>query len=353
MEKLNIQPIIEGIRESVKRHEIEGRPGEYRRWLWNNEAGTREMGKSEYGCADAMNLLYTINDFYCDEETRKARIDALRSMQDPETGLFHEKTHHTYHTTAHCSAAIELFDVKPLYPIKAFHKYLDSKEELYDLLENGIDWKSKPWGQSHLGAGVYAALVNSDEITPEFSENYFAWFRDNADPVSGFWKKDVADKAPYNGCTMCVGDQAVMFQYMAGGFHYLFNHEYAKQPLMYPEKVVDTCIELYKRGLPSTFGTICDFLEIDWVFCMTRALRQTTHRHDEAMAQLWDFAKKYVANLTKEDYFVNNGFFNDRFNDLHCLFGMSCCLAELQQTFRGQIVSDKPLKLVLDRRPFI
>ena len=111
MKQLNIQPIIEGIRESVKRHEIEGRPGEYRRWLWQNEAGTREMGKSEYGCADAMNLLYTINDFYCDEETRKARIAALQSMQDPETGLFHEKTHHAYHSTAHCSAAIELFEI--------------------------------------------------------------------------------------------------------------------------------------------------------------------------------------------------------------------------------------------------
>lgn len=86
---------------------------------------------------------------------------------------------------------------------------------------------------------------------------------------------------------------------------------------------------------------------------MTRALRQTAHRRDEAMEQLWDFAVKYVKNLTKQDYVVNNGFFNDRFNDLHCLFGMSCCLAELQQTFRGQVVSDKPLKLVLDRRPFI
>ena len=235
----------------------------------------------------------------------------------------------------------------------AYLMHLDSKEELYDLLENGIDWKSKPWGQSHLGAGVYAALVNSDEITPEFSENYFAWFRDNADPVTGFWKKDVADKAPLNGHAMCIGDQAVLFQYMAGGFHYLFNHEYAKQPLMYPEKVIDSCIDLYNKGLPDTFGMYCDFLEIDWVFCMTRALRQTTHRHDEAMAQLWDFAKKYVKNLTKDDYFSENNRFNDRFNDLHCLFGASCCLAELQQTFRGQIVSDKPLKLVLDRRPFI
>jgi uncharacterized membrane-anchored protein YitT (DUF2179 family) len=88
------------------------------------------MGKNEYGCADAMNLLYTINEFSCDEETRKARIAALQSMQDPETGLFHEKTHHAYHTVAHCTGALQLFDVKPLYPIKEFHKFLESGEEL-------------------------------------------------------------------------------------------------------------------------------------------------------------------------------------------------------------------------------
>lgn len=352
MKTLNIQPIIEGIRQTVKSHEIEGRPGEYRRWIWQNEKGTRNLGKNEYGCADAMNLLYTINDFYCDEETRRARIAALQSMQDPETGLFHESTHHPYHTVAHCTGALQLFDAKPIYPITAFKKYLDSKEELYDLLENGIDWKSKPWGQSHLGAGVYAALVNSDEITPEFSENYFAWFRDNADPVTGFWKKDFADKAPLNGCTMCVGDQAVLFQYMAGGFHYLFNHEYAKQPLMYPDKVIDSSIALYKSGLPSTFGMFCGFIEIDWVYCLTRAMRQSKHRYDEAIACLEDFAEKFVGYMTKDDYTVQDRF-GDFFNDLHCLFGMACCLAELQQTFPGKLVSDKPLKLVLDRRPFI
>jgi hypothetical protein len=63
------------------------------------------MGKSEYCCADAMNLLYTINDFYCDDDSRRARISTLQSMQDPENELFHEKIHHTRHTTAHCLAA--------------------------------------------------------------------------------------------------------------------------------------------------------------------------------------------------------------------------------------------------------
>ena len=44
---------------------------------------------------------------------------------------------------------------------------------------------------------------------------------------------------------------------------------------------------------------------------------------------------------------------HDGFNDLHMLFGTTCALAELQQALPGEMAVKKPLKLVLDRRPFI
>ena len=44
---------------------------------------------------------------------------------------------------------------------------------------------------------------------------------------------------------------------------------------------------------------------------------------------------------------------HENFNDLHTLFGCICALAELQAALPGYLASDKPLKLVLDRRPFI
>ena len=40
-------------------------------------------------------------------------------------------------------------------------------------------------------------------------------------------------------------------------------------------------------------------------------------------------------------------------NDMHELFGGVCALAELQRALRGKLYSEVPLKLVLDRRPFI
>ena len=63
---------------------------------------------------------------------------------------------------------------------------------------------------------------------------------------------------------------------------------------------------------------------------------------------LADIAEKFIGNINTMDAETN-----DSFNDLHSLFGAVCALAELQQALPGMIRSSKPLKLVLDRRPFI
>lgn len=348
MKQLDIRPIIKAMKETVESHELSER-GAYCRWLWQDAKNSRELGINEYGCADAMNILYTINDFYCDEETRKARINALLSLQNKDTGMFVEATHHTIHTTAHCTAALQLFDVKPLYPIKGLHGYM-SRDALYKFLEEEVDWNN-PWPQSHKGAGIYAALVNSDEITEDFQKNYFEWFWENADPKTGFWKPGYADMAPVANVSHPNGMNSpdATFAFMAGGFHYMFNHEYAKMPLRYPERVIDCCIEMYKNnGLPTHFGKGINFIEVDWVYCINRAARQTTYKHDEVIALIEDFAEKYVNYLLSIDYKTHDGF-----NDLHMLFGCVCALAELQIALPGKIITKKPLKLVLERRPFI
>ena len=137
---MNIDKLVENIRETVERHRIE--PGVYRRWLWNNASGGRQLGVNEYGCADAANILYTIGCFEGDPAARENWVRTMQGMQDPETGLFHEATHHPFHTTAHVAAALELFDARPLYPVKAMLPYLD-RDRLYAFLE-GLDWEKIP-----------------------------------------------------------------------------------------------------------------------------------------------------------------------------------------------------------------
>ena len=330
---MDIRELINRIKETLCTHSL-GKTGEYARWIWQDERGTRNLGINEYGCADAANILYTIGDFPSDSSEREKWISVLSSFQNADTGLFKEATHHYIHTTAHCAAALELFDVKPKYPMTELLKYTD-KNELYELLE-GLDWSIDPWSQSHRGAGIYAALVLGGHADRAFEDAYFEWLWDNADSETGFWKKGVDPKPKAHNA-------------MAAAFHYTFNHEYAKMPIRYPEKMIDTCLWLYNSGkMGSDFHQQCDFLAMDFIYCLNRATRQTPHRMEEAKDVMRDFAKKHLDFLNSLDWKTHDGI-----NDLHRLFGILCCLAELQLALPGEIRSEKPLRLVLDRRPFI
>ena len=339
---INIQPLVNDIGKTVASHQLD-RPGAYRRWLWqeaptqsNAKPRERDLGVNEYGVADAANLLYTIGRFPSDPTERASWVEVLRGLQKPDTGLYVEATHNRFHTTAHCIAALELFDKKPLYPIKAMD-YLHDKDALEKFLD-GLDWLNNPWAQSHQGAGVYASLVLADEVPLEWEDWYFGWLYENADPKTGLWRKDHIGNAGPRG----------VFPHLAGTFHYLFNHEYAHRPLRYPDKLVDFCLDVYNRDLYPVLGKNTSFAEVDWVYCLTRALQQSGHRFADARVALEKFATDYTAMLLGLDKQTHDGW-----NDLHNLFGVSCCLAELQQAVPGLLRSETPLKLVLDRRPFI
>lgn len=334
---MNIDRLIEKIRRTVESHRLE--EGVYARWIWQNEAGNRELGINEYGCADAANILYSIGDFPQEPEKRAAWVKALKGMQEPETGLYHEATHHTIHTTAHCLAALELFDAQPDHRLSAYDQYME-KDALEAFLA-GLDWtkaERSPWSESHKGAGLYAALVITRSAPLEWQKWYFDWLRDNCDPVYGMSSKGTVD----NG-------NAELYEHMCGWFHYMFNHNYAHMPFPYPEKLIDSCLDMYrKKELGPRFGEMVGFKEIDWVFCVNRACRQTGYRFMECREAMEDFANGYIAYLDNLDWEKD-----DEFNDLHMLFGAVCAIAELQMALPGKLVSTVPLKLVLDRRPFI
>ena len=331
--KKDINKLIDNVRRVMETHKIA--TGAYARWIIND--GTdRKMGLNEYGCADAANILYTIGDFPKDIDERKEWVRVMQDMQNPETGLFVEETHHPIHTTAHCAAALELFDAVPKYKISALEPY-KTKERLYQFLDE-LDWKGMPWDMSHRGAGIYAALNNAEEADAEWNKWYFEWLWNEADPETGLWRK---------GCVNAGVRPA--YEHMAGSFHYLFNHEHAKMPLRYPDKMIDCCLDMYYKGeMRESFGRTISFLEVDWVYCITRALRQCNHRFEECVRVITDFADKYLDYLLSLDPDTS-----ELMDDLHNLFGTMCCVAELQRFLPGSVITDKPLKLVLDRRPFI
>lgn len=334
MKAMNVQPVIDKIKATVESHRIDD--GAYSRYLWQNDDSTRKMGANEYGCADAANILYTIGSFERDPQKREKLIETLRGFQHPD-GLFDEGTHHPQHCTAHCTAALELFDALPRSPLTALEKYRDVGE-LYRLLES-LAWIDEPWPAAHVGAGIYASFILTGNASPDWQNAYFGWLTEHADPKYGIG---------YSGGI----DAGVrpLSHHLNGWFHYLFNFVFARRPIPYAEKLVDSCLSLYenKTGLVGNFGHQINFAEVDWIFALHRASAQTGYRVAEAKEQLRDFAEGYFDYLLALDAGSD-----DRWNDLHLLFGCVCAVAELQLALPGEILTDYPLKSVLDRRPFI
>lgn len=332
---LNLDGLVSKIEKTVASHKI-GK-GDYARWLWQNKKNDREMGSNPYGVADAANILYTTGSFPQDDEEREGFIRILRNFQDPETGLFHERTHHEYHTTAHCTAALELFDKYPLHPFTELKQY-DDIPALHNFLDC-LDWVNNAWTISHRGAGVFAAKVIVEKPSLEWQNAYFDYITDHCDKKYGMGYEGAIDSSrlPTN-------------HHLNGWFHYMFNFNHCHRQFPCTETFIDTLIELYKNGYPENerFGKMVGFREIDWVFPINRATWQIGYRREEAKELMRDFAVKYTAYLDSLDSETDDGF-----NDLHMLFGAVCCLSELQLALPGEILTTKPLKNVLDRRPFI
>lgn len=341
----NIEGIIDGARAVIKSHCVAGRCG-YARWIWQNSLHNRELGINPYGCADAANISYMIGIFPGEPDIRKEWIDRLQGFQNPVNGLFEEFTHHPYHTTAHCVAALELFESKAIRPLLEMHPYL-KRENLEQFLD-GLCWAEDPWLASHQGAGIYAALVLMEEADPQWEDWYFKWLSSQVDPNTGFWRKGRVRPILKADSFAGIRTRSSIFPHLAATFHYLFNYEYAHRPIPYPDKIVDTCLSIYKNRDWENLGTSVTFAEIDWIYCLNRGLRCSGHRFDEAKTALHDFAHSYVDYLEQLNYETDEGF-----NDMHTLFGCVCALAELQSALPGEIITKKPLKLVLDRRPFI
>jgi hypothetical protein len=332
--RLDARPFVARCAALLERHRWEP-PARYARWTLPGRDGARPGGPNPYGIADAANVLYTLGRLPGAPEERAAWVATLRELQDPTTGWFFEPTHDRLHTTAHCLAALELFDARPLHPIPGLAPLADTVEAFLE----GLDWRAHPWTESHRGAGLYAALHLADAEPPGFADRYFAWLAGTCDPGSGLWRKGALPAGP-DRARWC-------FPHLAGTFHYLFNHEHARRPHPHPAPLVDTCLAALAAGA-FPLGRSVGFAEIDWVYCLHRAARQSGHRLAEARAALRVFAADYLAWLDALDPATDPGL-----DDLHGLFGALCAVAELQAALPGEIVTERPLRLVLDRRPFI
>lgn len=328
----DLRPFITEVKKIVERHYL-GEPGKYARWITQDEKHSRDLRAIPYGCANAVNILYTIGELPRDMAEREKWVKVLQEFQNQDNGLFEYPENFATHTTAFVSGALNLLDAEPLYQANGFEKY-KSKEGLSAFMES-IDWANNPWLGAHLGAGIYASMLLTNTVSDEWEDYYFEWLDQNADSATGLWKKGSLEGAE-------------PFHYLASTFHYVFNYEYAKRALPYPKELLNTCIKAYEDGSCMDFSKSVGWPDIDYTYLLARVQRRAGIKYEETQRILKEIADGLITQLLDM-----NPQTSETLNDLNTLFAIVCALAVLQDALPGYIRTSKPLKLVLDKRPFL
>jgi hypothetical protein len=142
---------------------------------------------------------------------------------------------------------------------------------------------------------------------------------------------------------------APLFHHLAGSFHYLFNQNYRNRPLRYPERMADTCLELYTAGQIPESKDDFSFYELDVLYTTTEVMAQMAHRHEELIRMNEEIGGRFLKFLAVRT--ARQG--EDFFPDLHTLCGAVCALAIVQSFKPEQVGIERALNKVLERRPFI
>lgn len=287
-----------------------------------------------YGTADMACILYTIGKLNPSPEERAEWAESFQGFQDQKTGFLLEKdpTHPALHNTAFALAAMQLLELRPKHPILLGPEFADIKAYLAQL-----DWKTKVYPESHKGAGIASIYV----LTPALHST--AWFNDYFaacdalfDPKNGLMGQDKPE----------TGD----FDQVGGTFHYAFLYQSFNRPMPFPEKRIDTVLGLQQ---PDGYWEAKNhlWLTLDAIYLLTRTLRQRSHRRGDVVACI-----HRTMDALMRDVFSAEGrkkTFGGKMG-VHSVTAAISIVAEVQ-AFLGadRVVTEWPLHLVLDRRPFI
>ncbi len=280
-------------------------------------------------------ILCTINALHPSALACAEWADAFELFQSPVTGWFREKDPATLspqHNTAFALAAMQLLDLTPKFPVK-----MDATYSHIGAYLNSLNWRTGVYSDSHKGAGVGSIYVLVPELhsTSWFAE-YFATCDSLFDPNNGMMGRD---KPP-------AGD----IDQVGGTFHYSFLYQFFNRQMPYPEKRIDSVLGLQR---PDGYWSPSNHLwmTLDAIYLMMRTTRYCPHRIEDVRSSV-----RRILKVLEQDVFSLEGrkaTFSKN-EGVHSLTAAISIAAEAQQ-FLGssEVITDWPLKLVLDRRPFI
>jgi hypothetical protein len=291
-----------------------------------------------YGTCDMACVRYSLRALPLDPERRRHWAGVIGGFQSPVTGHFVERgqpSHVELHATAYAIAALELLDHQPVHPLR-FAEALRSPPAVASFLD-ALDWTDWVYLESHAGAGVGSIFANVPSLgSPPWFDAYFAALDAHLDPANGMH----GDAKPSGGDIDQIG----------GTFHYAFLHETFRRRLAHAEARIDAVLGLQRSdGLWDPKNPL--WLTLDAVYLLSRGVQHTGHRRADVEAAI-DRSLGYVTELCSSVDGRRQSFCGPM--GTHALTAAVSLLAE-SQAFRGSelVRSDVPLRLVLDRRPFV
>lgn len=305
----------------------------------------REPGGADvcvYGVADMACVLYSIGRIDAGAAAAPIRRDwaaAFAALQDSESGLFVERgelTHDPVHASAYAVAAQRLLGVEPAYPLTFTHEYADAggARRLLDAL----DWQWSVYPGSHIGTGIASIFANVDGlVSPEWFDDYFSALDARLDPTNGMH----GDAKPAGGDLDQVG----------GSFHYMFMYEYFGREMPHASARIGAVSDLQQSDGYWARDLNPIWLTLDGVYLLTRSVPSAPEHRPTVDAAVRRSVHAVMADIVsehgREAHFCG-------FMGAHALAGTVTLLAEAQR-FLGtdEIISDVPLRVVLDARPFV
>jgi len=309
---------------------------------------------SLYGICDMVfNLFITksIKNFLeiHENESNEIWIKKIQSYQDPKTGWFKDSylnykfrsplTGQWEHATAFAISALKLLEATPKYELE-ITKSLDTKEKVESWLKKVPEWGFFFWPGSHRGGGIgaiYATLGEKYYPNEYFFDWYFDWLDKNADPEVGFWRLGWIHKF-INRLTK---------HELGGSIHYYWIYEFMNRPIPYPEKVIDSTLQLQNNlGLWDNNVSYC--IDLDAIFSLLRCQNQLNgYRNKDIENAVIKYLDYTIPSLNDNDFLFKY------YSSTHKLTGCLGAIAEIDKFFPELFDSSVKLIQSLDITPWI
>lgn len=329
MQKYSIQPILDLAFTKLGDCQLEGPAGAYR------TRPDAEALSDPAASVAALNIHFMQDQLPVDPALRAEWVQTLQDFQARESGYFCQGPQ-ALPVTAACCTALHRLGQHPRYPIAD----LESKRDIPHFIQflQQLEWCKDPEAAARQAAAVFTVLVLNRRVGSEWREAFSNWVHAETDPHTGLLRQGCIAPIELEG-------QWTLLPYLCAILYPVALANYAHQPLCLPWRLIDTALEVmeFHREL---FFKRRGHRHLPWIFCLSRCMRQTAHRHEEVRQILIRFVPDYLQYLEVQ---IEAGHFQSPRQIQWDL----AALAELQLALPGRLQSNHPLRQILDHSPFL